>query len=163
MVVFSQMRPGIESLTPEDEDRAFMETGPLFVTGLALRFTPLGKAGKLECVIACFEKDWVLMAKVRGGFLALSVDAADGPNFGDNESNRYIEMSNPKFWANLAPYNSPSYQLPAPIPEFPEGLNEVVLGGSLLATTAAMLLKKYSNRRKQNHSQVGIRLSLLGF
>lgn len=77
MVVFSQMRPGIESLTPEDEDRAFMETGPLFMTGLALRLTPLGKAGKLECVIACFEKDWVLMAKMRDGFLALSVDAAD--------------------------------------------------------------------------------------
>lgn len=77
MVVFSQMRSGIESLTPDDEDRAFMEMGPLFMTSMAMRLTPLGKAGKLECVIACFEKDCVLMAKVHDGFLAMSVEAAD--------------------------------------------------------------------------------------
>jgi hypothetical protein len=44
------------------------------MSGLAERLTPEGKAGKLECVIACFEKDYVLMAKVRDGHLALSVE-----------------------------------------------------------------------------------------
>jgi len=77
MVVFSQMRPGFESLTPDDTDRAFMETGPLFITGIAQRLTPEGKAGNLECVIACFEKDCVLMAKVQDCYLALSVETAD--------------------------------------------------------------------------------------
>jgi hypothetical protein len=77
MVVFSKMRPGIESLTTEADDRAFMETGPLFMTSLAMRLTPDSKAGKLGCVIACFEKDCILMTKVHDGYLALSVDTAE--------------------------------------------------------------------------------------
>ncbi|MGA8905899.1 MAG: hypothetical protein WB661_12935 [Candidatus Bathyarchaeia archaeon] len=44
------------------------------MTGIAERLTPQGKAGKLECVIACFEKDCVLIANVPDGHLALSVD-----------------------------------------------------------------------------------------
>lgn len=76
-VVFSQMRPGVKSHTPNSEDKAFMEMGPLFITGVAERLTPQGTAGKLECVIACFEKDCVLMTKVPDGHLALSVDAPD--------------------------------------------------------------------------------------
>ena len=51
-----------------------MKIGPLFMTGIAERLTPEGKAGKLECVIACFEKDYVLIAKVGNGHLAISVD-----------------------------------------------------------------------------------------
>ena len=54
-----------------------MEIGPLFMTGIAERLTPQGKAGKLECVIACFEKDCVLITSVPNGHLALSVDAPD--------------------------------------------------------------------------------------
>jgi hypothetical protein len=76
-VVFSQMRKGVSSYTPNSEDKAFMEMGPLFMTGLAERLTPQGMAGKLECVIACFEKDCVLMAKVGDAHLALSVDASN--------------------------------------------------------------------------------------
>ena len=77
-VEFSQMRPGVVSHTSEAEDRAFMEIGPLIMTSLAQRLTPEGKAGKLECVIACFEKDYVLMAKVRDGYLAISVEREHG-------------------------------------------------------------------------------------
>ena len=55
-----------------------MEMGPLFMTGIAQRLTPEGKAGKLECVIACFEKDCVLMAQVEEGHLAISVDKEHG-------------------------------------------------------------------------------------
>jgi hypothetical protein len=76
-IVFSEMRRGVESYTSDDEDRAFMEMGPLFITGIAERLTPLSKAGNLDCVIACFEKDCVLMAKVREGHLALSADTPD--------------------------------------------------------------------------------------
>jgi len=74
IVEFSRMRPGVVSHTSDAEDRAFMEIGPLVMSGLAERLTPEGKAGKLECVIACFEKDYVLMAKVRDGYLAISVE-----------------------------------------------------------------------------------------
>lgn len=73
IVEFSQVRPGVVSHTSDAEDRAFMEMGPLIMTSLAQRLTPEGKAGKLECVIACFEKDYVLMAKVGDGYLAISV------------------------------------------------------------------------------------------
>lgn len=54
-----------------------MKIGPLFMTGIAERLTPEGKAGKLECVIACFEKDCVLVAKAGNGHLAISVDRND--------------------------------------------------------------------------------------
>jgi hypothetical protein len=73
-VVFSQMREGVESYTPNSEDKAFMELGPVLMSGVAERLTPEGKAGKLECVIACFERDYVLLARVKDGHLALSVD-----------------------------------------------------------------------------------------
>ena len=51
-----------------------MEIGPLFMTGIAERLTPELKAGKLECVIACFEKDCVLVTRAKEGHLAISVD-----------------------------------------------------------------------------------------
>lgn len=76
-VVFSQMREGVDSHTTDSEDRAFMQLGPLLMTGVAERLSPEGKAGNLECVIACFEKDCVLLAKVRDGHLAISVDKPD--------------------------------------------------------------------------------------
>jgi hypothetical protein len=73
-LVFSKMRSGVESYTANSEDKAFMELGPLLMSGVAQRLTPEGKAGKLECVIVCFEKDCVLLAVVKDGHLALSVD-----------------------------------------------------------------------------------------
>lgn len=76
-MVFSQMRSGVQSLTADSEDRAFMELGPLLLTGIAERLTPKGKAGNLRCVIACFEKDCVLLINVNEGHLAVSADSAD--------------------------------------------------------------------------------------
>jgi hypothetical protein len=77
-VIFSQMREGVESYTPNSDDRTFMEMGPLFMTSIAQRLTPEGRAGKLECVIVCFEKDCVLMTQVEEGYLAISVDKDQG-------------------------------------------------------------------------------------
>lgn len=51
-----------------------MEMGPLFMTSIAQRLTPEGKAGRLECVIACFEKDFVLMTQIGNNHLAFSID-----------------------------------------------------------------------------------------
>ena len=69
------MRESVKSHTTDAEDRAFMEMGPLFITSIAERLTPETKAGRLECVIACFEKDCVLMTKIGKHYLAFSVDA----------------------------------------------------------------------------------------
>ena len=78
-VVFCKMRPGVESHTPEEADRSFMELGPLIITGVSERMTPAWSAGRLESVIINFEKDSILLAKVRGGHLAVSADRADAP------------------------------------------------------------------------------------
>ena len=54
-----------------------MEIGPLLMSGVAERLTPEGKAGKLECVIACFEKVCVMTIMGQGTQLAMSVDKPD--------------------------------------------------------------------------------------
>lgn len=76
-VVFCEMRAGLQSYTSDAEDRAFMELGPLIMSGVAERLTPSGGAGRLESVIVNLEKDSVLLARVGTGYLAVSVDRAD--------------------------------------------------------------------------------------
>jgi len=71
------MRPGLKSYTSDAEDRAFMELGPLIMSGVAERLTPSGGAGKLESVVVNMGKDSVLLTKIRDGYLAISVDRAE--------------------------------------------------------------------------------------
>jgi len=68
------MRTGVKSHTSEAEDRAFMEFGPHLLSGVADRLSPSGGAGRVESLIVNFEKDSVLLTKVRDGHLAISVD-----------------------------------------------------------------------------------------
>jgi hypothetical protein len=76
-VVFSHMREGVESHTSEVDDRAFMELGPLFMSGIAERLTPSQKAGRVESIVVNLEKDSVMLMKVGNGHLAISADKAD--------------------------------------------------------------------------------------
>ncbi len=76
-IAFSQMRPGLTSYTPEEDDRAFMEFGPQLMTGIAERLSPTGGAGKVQSLIVNMEKDAVLLAPLRGGYLAISADRDD--------------------------------------------------------------------------------------
>ncbi len=76
-VLFSQMRPGVESYTSNAEDKSFMELGPLFMTSLAERLTPLEKAGRVDSIIVNLSVDSVMLMKVENGYLALSADRAD--------------------------------------------------------------------------------------
>jgi hypothetical protein len=76
-LVFCTMRPEVQSFTDDAEDRAFMELGPIFLTGVAERLTPQEKAGKLESVIACFEKGCVMLVNGDEGNLAVSVARYD--------------------------------------------------------------------------------------
>jgi hypothetical protein len=73
-VVFSEMRPGVQSHTSPEVDRAFMKLGPLVMTGISERLTPAGEVGPVDNVIINFEKDSVLLKKTSHGYLALSVD-----------------------------------------------------------------------------------------
>lgn len=76
-IAFSQMRSGLTSYTPEQDDRAFMEFGPQLMTGIAERLSPTGGAGKVQSLIVNMEKDAVLLAPFRGGYLAISADRDD--------------------------------------------------------------------------------------
>ncbi len=68
------MRMGVESHTSEKEDRAFMEFGPHLLAGVAERLSPAGGAGMILSLIVNFEKDSVMLTKMREGYLALSID-----------------------------------------------------------------------------------------
>ena len=78
-IAFSQMRPGLTSYTPEKDDRAFMEFGPQMMTGIAERLSTTGRAGKVQSLTVNLDKDAVLLAPLRGGYLAISADRADAP------------------------------------------------------------------------------------
>ena len=71
------MRPGVKSWTAEADDNAFMQMGPIFLTGVAERLSPDDRAGKLRCIIACFEKDSVMITQAGAGHLAISVEEDD--------------------------------------------------------------------------------------
>ena len=75
-VVFSQMREGVESHTSEVDDRAFMELGPLFMSGIAERLRSK-KTGGVESIVVNLEIDSVMLIKVGNGHLAISADKAD--------------------------------------------------------------------------------------
>jgi hypothetical protein len=68
------MRPGFTSYTSDAEDRAFMEFGPVVLSGVAERLTESGGAGRLQSIVVNFDKDSVLLTNFRGGYLALSAD-----------------------------------------------------------------------------------------
>ena len=68
------MRPGVKSYTSNEDDRTFMEFGPLLLHGISERLSPHGEAGRLEKIIICFESDSVLLTQVGDGYLALSVN-----------------------------------------------------------------------------------------
>jgi len=73
-VVFSEMRPGVQSHTSPEVDRAFMKLGPAVVTGISERLTPAGEVGPVDSVIINFQKDSVMLKKISNKYLALSVD-----------------------------------------------------------------------------------------
>ena len=76
-VVFSEMRPGVRSHTSPEVDIAFMQLGPIVMTGISEKLTPAGEVGPVDNVIINFEKDSVLLKKISHGYLALSVDRPD--------------------------------------------------------------------------------------
>jgi len=72
-VVFAKMRPGVESLSPEEEDREFMQLGPMLLTGVSERLAPW--AGGLEAVIVRYAKAVMIIKKFGTRYLAVTMDA----------------------------------------------------------------------------------------
>lgn len=71
------MRPGIVSYTEEEDDKTFMEVGPLLMTSLAERLASTGGPGAVENVIVTFQRVSVLIMKVKDGHVAISAERAD--------------------------------------------------------------------------------------
>jgi hypothetical protein len=73
-VLFSSMRKGVKSYTPNSDDRAFMELGVVMLCEMGKRLSVKGGAGNLESIIVRFTYDSVLIVDHGRGHLALSVD-----------------------------------------------------------------------------------------
>jgi hypothetical protein len=71
-VVFSKMRPGVESYSPETDDQNLLEIGGLIMNGVAQRSTQW--LGKCDFVLVAYDKATELVARTEGGYLALTVD-----------------------------------------------------------------------------------------
>jgi len=74
-VIFSKMRPGVGSLSPEVFDEAFMQFGPLILRGVCERLGPW--AGALETVTSFYEKVILIVTSHRKDCLALTINRED--------------------------------------------------------------------------------------
>lgn len=74
-VVWVQQNPGIASFSPEETDRAFVQMGPLIVTGVCEKLSPW--TGRVESIVINYEKLTSLITKVAAGFLCMTVEKED--------------------------------------------------------------------------------------
>ncbi len=71
-VHFIEMRPGIKSLAPEEENRAFMQLNALLVLGACERLSEWG--GAVANITVSYEKVLMHLAKFRKDVLVLTVE-----------------------------------------------------------------------------------------
>ncbi len=71
-VLFSEMRPGVQSITPAEADREFVEFGALVVLSIFEKFAP--HAGKISRCVVRFEKLAFIVRRLREGIMALSTE-----------------------------------------------------------------------------------------
>jgi len=76
-IVFSQMRPGVKSITTEEDDRNLLQIGSMILRGVAERSSP--HAGNVECVTVLYEKFGQLILKRNENTLILTVEREDAP------------------------------------------------------------------------------------
>ncbi len=75
-VHFLQMRPGLKSLAPEEENRSFMQLNAMLVIGACERLSPWG--GAVANVTVSYEKVLMHLAKFGENILLLTVEKDDG-------------------------------------------------------------------------------------
>ena len=71
-VKFSKMRAGVNSRSPQSDDEAFMQMGPQMILALFERFVKY--VGEVGIAAAEYEKIFMFVAKVKGGYIALTID-----------------------------------------------------------------------------------------
>lgn len=75
-VIFSQMRKGVETMTPEEDDRRLLEMGALVLRGVAERSSPY--AGHVRSIAILYAKFGELIVKHNENNLILTFDLGDG-------------------------------------------------------------------------------------
>jgi hypothetical protein len=75
-VRFCQMRPGVVSHCPEEEDFRFAEFNPLLLIGAGERMAQWD--GRVESVTVTYEKVLMYVHEFKDGILALTVDRENG-------------------------------------------------------------------------------------
>lgn len=76
-VIFVQQRPGVKSHSPEEADRAFVQMGPLIISGVCERLSPW--TGRVGSIVINYEKVTSLITKVKDGYLCLTVEKQNAP------------------------------------------------------------------------------------
>lgn len=71
------MRPGISSLSPEEEDRSFMELNPLLIVGACERLSKW--AGDVDSIAIRYEKVVMYLMRRKGRVLALTIEKETEP------------------------------------------------------------------------------------
>ena len=71
-VIWVQQRDALKSFSPEDTDRAFVQMGPLIVSGVCERLSPW--TGRVGSIVINYEKVTSLITKLEAGYLCLTVD-----------------------------------------------------------------------------------------
>ncbi len=74
-VLFATMRPGIDTLSPEDTDRSFMQLGPMLLSGVCERLAPW--AGPLDIVVSRYQKVAMIVKKLDRMYLAFTISSQD--------------------------------------------------------------------------------------
>ena len=77
-VVFSKMRPGVESFTPDEDDKFLLRFGAIMMNGITQRSDRW--LGPWEHVTIAYEKTTQLILKLGDRYLALTVDKSVPPN-----------------------------------------------------------------------------------
>jgi len=73
--VFATMRNGVQSFSPIEADRSFMELGPLLLAGVCERLAR--HVGPADTIIIHYEKVIMLVTRLRGHFLAVTLNRKD--------------------------------------------------------------------------------------
>lgn len=77
-VLFCDMRPGVQSVTPPETDRQFIESGALIVLSILEKFAP--HVGDVTHCVTKFEKLSFLVRRLNDNILALSVEPNVDPD-----------------------------------------------------------------------------------
>jgi hypothetical protein len=83
-VLFSQMRQGVTSLTPEEDDRAMLELRAQFLTEMTEHVAQW--AGAVNYIAISYEKFIELIVTLKAGYAALTLEK-------DTEATAYKEIA----------------------------------------------------------------------